>query len=285
MVFGKWIEKRNEEYKRGHPPDFMTHFNYVKCLKTISNGLSVECRLDIKNEIQNEDTNLKKKVNLIKIIKRSLNEEYKTIEQNPAFAEVCVPWIAVKSYYLIFNLLVVLEYLISAQESSFNISHDGLLKKFKKHLENHEVVFNNEVFNTIFQCSRIINSKVKPGSNLKIVNIDLEERVLQVFKKLISYKIEDFQRKEKFKNFRSQKAREEKKKFLENNSINICEFFYWYRIKSNYRDLEFLDKDIDDRQFADFYKNYFELTLSFYEPLKKMINTLSKTRLAKEILD
>jgi len=43
-------------------------------------------------------------------------------------------------------------------------------------------------------------------------------------------------------------------------------------------------KDIDNRQFTDFYKNYFELTLSFYELLKKMINTLSKTRLAKEIL-
>ncbi len=60
-----------------------------------------------------------------------------------------------------------------------------------------------------------------------------------------------------------------KKEFLENNTVSIYEFFYWYRIKSNYRDLEFLDKDIDDRQFRDFYKNYFELTVSFYEALKK----------------
>jgi len=284
MDLSKWIKIRDEEYERGHPPDFMTHFNYVECLKTISNGLSVECKLDIKNKIQNGNTNLKKKVNLIKLIKRNLDEEYKTIKQNPAFAEVCVPWIAVKSYYLMFNLLVVLEYLISAQESSFNVSHDGLLKKFKSRLENQEIVFNKKVFNTNFQCSKIINLKVKSGSNLKIVGVDLKERVLQVFKKLISYKIEDFQRKEKFKNFRSKKAREARKKFLEDSSVNMCEFFYWYRIKSNYRDLEFLDKDIDNRQFTDFYKNYFELTLSFYELLKKMINTLSKTRLAKEIL-
>jgi len=64
----------------------------------------------------------------------------------------------------------------------------------------------------------------------------------------------------------------------------MYEFFYWYRIKSNYRDLEFLDKDIDDGQFKDFYKNYFKLTISFYEALKKMINNLSKMRLSKEIL-
>jgi hypothetical protein len=196
-----------------------------------------------------------------------------------------VPWIAVKSYYLIFNLLLVLEYLISTQESSFNVSHDGLLKKFKTRLKERQIVFNEDIFNTNFQCSKIGNLKFKPGSNLKTVGINLKkERVPQVFKKLVSYKIEDFQRKEKIKNFRSKKAREKKKEFLEKNTVNMCEFFYWYRIKSNYRDLEFLDKDIDDRQFKNFYKNYFELTISFYKALEKLINVLSKTRLGKEIL-
>ena len=284
MDVSKWIKIKDEEYESGHPPDFMTHFHYVECLNTISNGLNVECRLDIKNKIEKESKFLKKKLNLIKLIKRNLNEEYKTIERNPAFAEVCVPWIAVKSYYLMFNLLLVLDYLISCQEISFNSTHDGLLKKFKNRLEKKEIVFNKKIFNTNFQCPNIVNFKIKSGSNLKIVGINLGERVLQVLKKLILYKIEDFQRKEKIKNFRTKRAREKKKEFLENNTVNICEFFYWYRIKSNYRDLEFLDKDIDDKQFRDFYKNYFELTVSFYEALKKLINVLSKTRLEKEIL-
>jgi len=284
MALSKWIKIKNEEYESEHPPDFMTHFNYVECLNTVSNGLNAECKLDIQNKIQNGSNTLKKKVNLIKLIKRNLDEEHKTIEQNPAFAEVCVPWIAVKSYYLMFNLLLVLDYLISTQESSFNSTHDGLLKKFKNHLEKQEIVFNKKIFNVNFKCSEIVNLKVKSGSNLKIVGINLKERVLQVLKKLILYKIEDFQRKEKIKNFRSKKAREKKKEFLEKNTINMCEFFYWYRIKSNYRDLEFLDKDIDDKQFRNFYKNYFELTISFYETLKKLINVLSKIRLDKEIL-
>lgn len=158
-------------------------------------------------------------------------------------------------------------------------------KKIKSRLEKKEVVFNKKIFNTNFQCSKIVSKKAKPGSNLKkIVNVDLKDRVMQVLNKLVSYKIEDIKRKGKFKNFRSKKAREEKKKLLETD-VNLVEFFYWYRIKSNYRDLEFLDKDIEEEQFKDFYKNYFELTCSFFEALMKMIKALSKTRLSEEIFN
>jgi len=284
MDLSKWIEIKDEEYEREHPPDFMTHFNYVDCLNTISTRLNTECKLDIKNKIEKESKFLKKKLTLIKLIKRNLDEEYKTIEQNSEFAEVCVPWVAVKAYYLIFNLLLILDYLVSSQESSFNSTHDELLKKFKTRLEQKEIVFNKKIFNTNFQCSKIVNLKVKSGANLKIVGVNLGERVLQILKKLISYKIENFQRKERIKNFRSKKDREKKNQFLENNTVNICEFFYWYRIKSNYRDLEFLDKDISEKQFSEFYKNYYDLTNKFYTDLRNPINDLSKKRLSKEIL-
>lgn len=283
MDLSKWIEIKDKEYEREHPPDFMTHLNYVGCLNVVLHGLTAECKLEIKNKIK-ENKILDKKIKLIKLITKSLNEELKAIKVNLSFAEVCVPWIAVKAYYLLFNLFLIAEYLISGQESFFNSSHEGLLKKLKNHIKKKDIVFNKEVLNTNFRCSEIINTKVKLGANLKIVGVNLEERVLQILKKLIYYKIDDFQRKEKIKNFRSKKDRERKKEFLENNNINICEFFYWYRIKSNYRDLEFLDKDIDDEQFKVFYKNYFELTVLFFKALKGLINDLSKKRLNKEIL-
>ena len=126
--------------------------------------------------------------------------------------------------------------------------------------------------------------QIKPGANLRVVNINLNERIVQILKKLIDYKIENFQRKEGIRNFRSKKNIEKNKEFLEKDTVDIFEFFYWYRIKSNYRDLEFLDKDISDRQFCDFYRNYFELTSKFYTALKELINDLSRKRLSKEIL-
>jgi hypothetical protein len=210
-----------------------------------------------KNKIK-ESKILNKKINLIKLIIKSLDEESKTIIRNPAFAEVCVPWIAVKAYYLIFNLFMILGHLISGQESFFNSSHEGLFKKIKEWIEKKEIFFSKEIFNTNFQCSKIVNLRVKSGANLKVINVNLNERIIQIFKKLIYYKLEDFQRKERIKNFRSKKNRQKRKEFLENNTVNICDFFYCYRIKSNYRDLEFLDRDISDRQFSDFYINYFK---------------------------
>ena len=283
MDIKKWIEISNKEYEKEHPPDFTTHFNYVVCLNAVSNKLAAESKSNIKNKIK-ESKFIHKKLNLIKLIKKNLEEEAKIIEQNIAFAEVCVPWVAVKAYYLIFNLSLVLDFLISGQESSFRSSHEGLLEKFKGRISKGEIIFNNAIFNNNFQCSQIVDSKVKPGANLKILNVDLNERVMQILKKLIKYKLEDFQRKEKINNFRHKNNRQKRDIFLKNNTINLYEFFYWYRIKSNYRDLEFLDKDIKDTQFSDFYKNYFELTDKFYLVLKELINGTSKIRLNKEIL-
>lgn len=277
------LKEIQDEYSIEHPPDFMTHFHYVECLNTISDGLTVEYKLDIKSKIE-ESKFLSKKIKLIKLITKSLDEELKAVKVNSSFAEVCVPWIAVKTYYLLFNLFLIVEYLISGQESFFNFSHEGLLRKLKEHIEKKEIVFNKKVFNTNFLCSKIINAKVKSGENLKKVCVNQNKRILQILKMLARYKIEDFQRREKIKNFRTMKNKQKKKEFLERNTVNICEFFYWYRIKSNYRDLEFLDKDIDDEQFKVFYRNYFRSTVSFYKALRNLINDLSKKRLNKEIL-
>lgn len=159
-----------------------------------------------------------------------------------------------------------------------------MLRKFKERIERGEISFNKDIFNNNFQCSKIINLRVKSGANIKIIGFDLTERAVQVLKKLVYYKLEDFQREERIKNFRSKKNRQKKKEFLENNTVNIYEFFYWYRIKANYRDLEFLNKDISSYKFSDFYRNYFELTFTFFSVLKKLINDLAKIRLGKTVL-
>jgi len=284
MNLSKWIKIKDAEYEREHPPDFMTHFHYVECLSTISSGLSVECKLDIKNKIEKESKFLQKKLNLLNLIRRNLHGEYETIRQNPSFAEVCVPWVAVKTYYLIFNLVLILEYLICVQESLFNSSHEVLLKKLKDHLEKKELIFSQKFFNDNFQCSKIVKARAKRGFNLKMININLSGRIAQVLRKLIGYKLEDFQRKNRIKDFRLKKDQQKKKEFLDNNTVNLCEFFYWYRIKSNYRDLEFLDKDISEKQFNNFYRSYLQLAVNFYQAFKKLINDLAKIRLGKEIL-
>jgi hypothetical protein len=283
MDLGRWIEIEDEEYRQEHPPDFMTHLNYVSCVNAISEKISISCNLSLNKKI-NESKFLRKKINLIKLTTNSIRGEYNTILKNSDYAELCVSWISVKSYYLIFNLLLILDYLISGQESSFNSAHKQLLKRFKNYLDNKSLSFDKKFFNKNFPCYGIISIKCKVGSNIKVLDFDLKERIVQILKKLVCYKLEELQRDEKIKNFRTKKAKEGKKKFLNENTVNIFEFFYWYRIKANYRDLEFLNKDIGSDKFKEFYKNYYELTLTYLNAFKQLINQLAMVRLGRSIL-
>lgn len=270
------------EYRAKHPPDFITHLNYVPCLNEISEGLSVKCKLRLKNKFEKSNY-LAKKVTLIELTHKSLNEEHKTILKNPDYAEVCVPWIAVKAYYLLFNLFLIKKYLLSGRDSSFNSSHEGILKDLKRFIREKQLCFNKDLFNCVYKTSHIFNFNFESGYNIKLSDVELEDRFYQVLKKLSNYKLEEFKRKKVIKNFRK-KEPEARDNFIKDSDINICEFFYWYRIKSNYRDLEFLDKDISSEQFSSFYENYFSLTKNFYDAFKDLINDLSQKRFRKKIL-
>jgi len=275
--------KSTSNYEANHPPDFMTHLNYVSCSNSITEGLSVDCNVNLKQKVS-ESKNLAKKLNLIKLTWDSLNKEFEIILKNPDYAELCVPWVAVKAYYLLFNLLLIIKYLLTSSESSFISSHDRILKDMKEFIKKGDLCFNKSLVNNIYKAMEVQNFKFKSGDNIRTSTVDLEIRFQQILKKLLMYKIEDFQRKNNIKTFRKKKDKEAKNDFLKNSDINICEFFYWYRIKANYRDLEFLDKDISSDQFMDFYKKYFELTGNFYKAFSELINVLSTKRLGRKII-
>lgn len=264
--------------------DFLTHLNYVECLNVLSDGIKLECkrRIRAKNVSRRK---LSKKTNLIKLTKKSLNAEYTIIRNNPEFAEVCVPWVAVKAYYLLLNMFLILEYLITNDESAFNIGHATLFKTLKKYLGDETLVFSNNLINKVYNVSEVLNFKFPAGYNIKTTNVNIETRFHQMLKKLVDYRLDDMLRRYRFKDWRKKKAKKIKAQYIGHSDVNACEFFYWYRIKSNYRDLEFLDKDISGEQFKSFYANYYLLTMNFYKALKNTINNLSRVRLSEEIIN
>jgi len=258
---------------------FRTHLNYVWFMEDVTKDLKIQYNINIKSIKQNkeEEDLLNKKINLIKLIIKNLNEEYKIVKNNIGFSEVCIPWIAVKTYYLIFNLILIIEYLITCDINSFKVGHKTLLERFKSNIKRNILCFSNDFLNRMVSCEDIKKWKLLPGHNLKLPqNIDFENRFKGVIRKLFDYVIEDFSR-DKYR-------LKDKRKFIQNNFINIFEFFYWYRIKSNYRDLEFLDKDIHILDYFRFYNSYFIVSKNFYMALKELINNLSEKRLNKKIL-
>ena len=104
---------------------------------------------------------------------------------------------------------------------------------------------------------------------------------MQIIKKLAIYSLEEFKRSKNIRSFQSRENKKLRNNFLDSKQISICEFFYWYRIKANYRDLEYLNKDISDDKFKSFYCSYYELTRNFYKAFRELINSIAKIRLGK----
>lgn len=273
------IEKHNKQYLIDNPPDFITHLNYVSFINELSKGLTITHKCTITKQIPNISI-LDKKVNLIKLTLKGIDGEYKNILDNPEYAIVCVSWISVKAYYLLYNLCLILKYLMTGNKSSFNSGHLTMLEDFKGYISRGELEFNKLEFNKFYSCKELINWKSKSGSNIKLIEVDKEERFLQLVKKLAVYSLEEFKRTGNMKDFRSKENKKLLNNFLDTKKISICEFFYWYRIKANYRDLEYLNKDISDEKFKSFYCSYYELTKSFYEGFKDLINSIAKIRFA-----
>jgi len=265
------------------PPDFRTHSNYVSFMEDLSEGLKIALNFNIDTKSKFPKTILSKKLKFIKMIKDNLDDEHRKAIQEREFAKLCSMWIPVKSYYLMFNLLLVLCALINNEEENLNYSHQKSIANFRKMIKDGKISFNKPSFNQIHGCMEIKNFKVKMGTNLKL-EVEEELRTKEILKKLFIYKFESYCREEKIKNFKRKKEREKRDWFLKNNEISLSEFFYWYRIKSNYRDLAFLDQDVYSGEIAQFYESYYQFTINFYSALKDLINESSKRRFGEEVI-
>ncbi|MBA7531657.1 hypothetical protein ES705_23872 [subsurface metagenome] len=149
----------------------------------------------------------------------------------------------------------------------------------KLRLRNKGLVFDKGSLNRVYNTWDVYKFKFPAGYNIRLSRASLKDRYRQLLKKLALYKIEDLRRRKNIKDWRTKTAREKRDKYLKSNDTNICDFFYWYRIKANYRDLEFLDKDISCDQYYDFYENYYHLTANFYSAFKDLVNSMAKYKL------
>lgn len=268
----QWVLVKNEDYIRNNPPEFITHLNYVHFLAELTTGISVLPLND--GATITLPKILKNKANLIKLTKRNIDYEYRVVKENPEFAQVCASWMPVKSYYLLFNLITILRFLTSNNIRAISDSHLGFLKWLNSSIERKELLFNKVEFNQMHEGVELLEWKGSTGSRLKRSGQDQKEMLLSVLKKIQTYKVEDFRRKNGIENLRLKVNKENIKQFLSKNRTSLIEFFYWYRIKANYRDLEFLDKNISADHFNDYYLSYYTLTNNMYWAFKKEINRL-----------
>ncbi len=279
----KLIEEHDREYKKLNPPDFTTHFNYIEFLAKATTNIKLESTKELTKEIKKIES-IDKKVRLIKLTVENLDYEQFAITKEPEYAKVCITWIPVKSYYLIFNLMLLLKYLLSAEEKSLDSTHGYLLNDFTRCLSSGVLIFSEKKFNNVHTCEKAQAWKSTLTSNNLKINYDADTLCLQLIKILARYKEDEYKRRNNIPNIKKKHNKEKVIEFRQRNTICLFEFFYWYRIKANYRDLDFLDQQVEDEKFAKYFTNYYNLTMNMYKALVVLINDLSLTRFHQTIL-
>jgi len=276
------LEKIIEQKRRENPPDFSTHANYIDFLCGASQDISLEAQQKFANKIKNPSKLIKQKARLIHFTLQSIQEETKIIDDNNEFAVVCCSWIPVKSYYIIFNALLILKYLITCDEKAFSSGHTEVNNDFKGYLANGELKFNKDFFNKVYTGKEIEVMSIwtsLSGESLKKIAFIEDHRHNHIIKKIIEYRKEEFRRVKGVKSINGKSKVE-----FQKSRINLSDFFYCWRIKANYRGMEFLDKDIPDYKFRDYYNSYVGFTNNYFKCLKKVINELAVIRLGENIL-
>jgi len=251
---------------------YRTHYNYAECLADLISNSSLSCNLKLK---QKKLPDLKEKENLINLTKKSLEDEYKIVNMDKEYSYASTSWLPIKSYYLIFNRLLTIEYIIKAQNNIFKCSHCNCIEEFTRKLANSEISFSDPLLNTIY-CGPVFDYHDVPGANLSR-RISKDRRYNLAMAKASDYKLADWKRKKSIEDFKKKVDQEKKKEYLETFKFSIFEFPYYMRIRSNYRDFAFIE-GVSIGETAAYFECYYKFTMGFYNLLNKLQNSLIKMR-------
>jgi hypothetical protein len=260
--------------------EFTTHLNYVKCMNHFSTGMQISSTCLGDSPVGISSIVQKKKI-LVDLTKENLDSELSQVNSFLDYSQICISWVPVKSYYLFFNLLILLLYLITGEEKWLTEDHKVVHKKLKNLIRTKEVNFNISIFSAIYSPHTFSKWEIRTGNNVVVNNLDYKKLAQQLVKKMYCYSKDDYKRRHNLRTLRGK----ENLDFMNSTTINLCEFFYWYRIKANYRDMEFVTSEVDIRKFYAFYLEYYTLTNNFYIALTTEINRLSVLRFGNTIFD
>ena len=240
-----------------------THYNYIKCLCKLLRGATLSSSQSLaKIAIPEIET----KSNLIKLTKISLRDEHEIVKIDEDYSYASTSWLPIKSYYLIFNILLTIEYIIKTQNTAFKLPHTSCIKEFTRKLETGEITFSEPLLNQVFDRS-ILNYKGKAGANLSS-RTGIEEMYKMTIRKIAMYKNNDWKTKEKI-NLHKNLDKAKYETFLSTFKVSIFDFPYLMRIRSNYRDFAFID-NVTNTDTANYFKRYFAFTMYFVKALESL---------------
>jgi len=249
-----------------------THFNYIKCLCDLMKNTNHQYTGSLRKTVI---LNLDEKKNLISLTKKSLNDEYKIVQIDKDYSYASTSWLPIKSYYLIFNILLTIEYIFKLQRDIFRLGHIRCVDEFTRKLNAREIQFSEPILNKVFDQS-ILTHTVKVGANLSSYT-NKDDMYKMAIRKIARYKIGDWKQKNHI-NLRGKAHKAKYQQYIGSFTVSIFDFSYYMRIRSNYRDFAFINGVTTD-ETAQYFNTFFGFTASFVRVLEKMKKELISLRL------
>jgi hypothetical protein len=281
MILVKWSEIKVSIFPAGLEPDFRTHYNYTNFLCSLSRDLALSHNYKFVKKIEEIPKELKKKIRLIKTFKKSIDDEFNGIKECNELAIINNSWIATKSYYLLFHMWDIIYYLTHL--NNLNGTHLEVNKFIRDAISKKNIVFSKDDFNKVYPYDQIDSMKCIRGENLR-EDYDKKQIKYFILKRIANTKINDLKFRNKIKTFAKAKHRKTRDNFKSSEKNILIDFFYMCRIKNHYRDLDFLGKSDNTGLHFKYYNNYYNLTSSFYNALKELMNNLSEKRFGKKLI-
>ena len=238
-----------------------THLNYIKCLSDLVKGVSIKYTGSLKKA---GIPDIDEKMNLISLTKKSLTDEYKIVQIDAGYSYASTSWLPVKSYYLIFNILVTIEYIFKLQKSIFRLSHSSCIEEFSRKLRNGEIEFSEPILNQVFDQA-ILNYTVRSGANLSSLTSQSDMYKMAI-RKIAKYKLDDWKQKNKV-DLRKLAHKNRCQQYLASFFVSVFDFPYYMRIRSNYRDFAFID-GVTTLETANYFNTFFYFTVGFVKALE-----------------
>lgn len=251
--------------------DFETHLKYAKLIAELSDGVDVSTSL--MPQLPASDVGkLKDKIQLVKLTKKSIDQEYEIISFDRDYSTASVLWLPTKTYYLVYHLLCIIDCILTGKVGSLSAGHHDCINGFTKMLESSELQFNKPLLNMVFDTN-ILNFVTKSGEHLKTgVADDIVYQLLM--KKVANGKIDNYRVVQGLSG-RRPKDKTRIGNFKANIKVSVFDFFHVMRLRMNYRNLNFVD-NIPSRDTKAYFEEYYTSADNFYKCFTKLINELLK---------
>jgi hypothetical protein len=202
-------------------------------------------------------------------------------ESDPAFAVIAAPWFGVKCYYSLYYQESILAHIIDGTLSGFTKGgHGAIRKKMTQLIATSALTFSDAEINIIRQLSDICRyPRIPSGRNTSSSYWKDPSCTQSIARKLSEYMLHDRKISEKW-NLHRKKDQQEKAKYIDDSKLTLTDFFYWYRIKANYRDLDYIDfeKGISETEVSEYMSTYNRAYIAYHRMLTLKIATILRTR-------